>query len=222
MRLMIGRMVRISPVSPELEIASTMSGVVIMPRSPCEASPGCTKNAGVPVLARVAAILPPMCPDLPMPVTMTRPGAGENQAAGPANCPSRRSPASAAPRPRAGSPRGPVVRTMRMTSCVSRFGVGWGNLSRSISKQLRLSYMEPIGFHSILILLGVAVVLVALFRYLRLPQMLAYLCAGIARRAVRHGLDPGPGRHALPRRVRTGVPDVHHRPGILAAASSWR
>lgn len=39
--------------------------------------------------------------------------------------------------------------------------------------------MEPIGFHSILILLGVAVVLVALFRYLHLPQILAYLCAGI-------------------------------------------
>ncbi|MEK7207005.1 MAG: monovalent cation:proton antiporter-2 (CPA2) family protein [Pseudomonadota bacterium] len=39
--------------------------------------------------------------------------------------------------------------------------------------------MDPIGFHSILILLGVAVVLVALFRYLQLPQILAYLCAGI-------------------------------------------
>jgi len=39
--------------------------------------------------------------------------------------------------------------------------------------------MEPIGFHSVVILLGVAVVLVALFRYLRLPQLLAYLCAGI-------------------------------------------
>ncbi|MHB8534280.1 MAG: monovalent cation:proton antiporter-2 (CPA2) family protein [Sulfuricaulis sp.] len=39
--------------------------------------------------------------------------------------------------------------------------------------------MEPIGFHSILILLGVAVVLVALFRYLHLPQVLAYLCAGM-------------------------------------------
>ncbi|MBI3778981.1 MAG: cation:proton antiporter [Gammaproteobacteria bacterium] len=39
--------------------------------------------------------------------------------------------------------------------------------------------MEPIGFHGILILLGVAVVLAALFRYLRLPQILAYLCAGI-------------------------------------------
>ena len=39
--------------------------------------------------------------------------------------------------------------------------------------------MEPIGFQSILILLVVAVVLVALFRYLQLPQVLAYLCAGI-------------------------------------------
>ena len=39
--------------------------------------------------------------------------------------------------------------------------------------------MEPIGFQSILILLVVAVVLVALFRYLHLPQVLAYLCAGI-------------------------------------------
>ncbi len=39
--------------------------------------------------------------------------------------------------------------------------------------------MEPIGFHGILILLGVAVVLAALFRYLRLPQILAYLTAGI-------------------------------------------
>jgi CPA2 family monovalent cation:H+ antiporter-2 len=39
--------------------------------------------------------------------------------------------------------------------------------------------MEPIGFHGILILPGVAVVLAALFRYLRPPQILAYLCAGI-------------------------------------------
>jgi CPA2 family monovalent cation:H+ antiporter-2 len=39
--------------------------------------------------------------------------------------------------------------------------------------------MEPIGFHSILILLGVAVVLVALFRYLRLAADPGDLCAGI-------------------------------------------
>ncbi len=39
--------------------------------------------------------------------------------------------------------------------------------------------MDPFAFHNILILLGVAVVLVALFRYLHLPQILAYLFAGI-------------------------------------------
>ena len=43
------------------------------PRSPCVASAGCRKNADVPVLASVAAILRQMMPDLPMPVTMTRP-----------------------------------------------------------------------------------------------------------------------------------------------------
>src|SRR5436190_7186297 len=37
------------------------------------ASAGCRKNAGVPVLARVAAILRQMMPDLPIPVRMTRP-----------------------------------------------------------------------------------------------------------------------------------------------------
>lgn len=46
---------------------------VIMPMSPWLASAGCTKNAVVPVLARVAAILLPTCPDLPMPTTTTRP-----------------------------------------------------------------------------------------------------------------------------------------------------
>src|SRR3989344_6749036 len=39
--------------------------------------------------------------------------------------------------------------------------------------------MDPIGFHSILLLLGGAVVLVAFFRYLRLPQVLAFICAGV-------------------------------------------
>ena len=44
-----------------------------MPRSPWLASAGCTKNAGVPVEANVAAIFRPTCPDFPMPVTITRP-----------------------------------------------------------------------------------------------------------------------------------------------------
>jgi hypothetical protein len=46
---------------------------VIMPRSPWLASAGCTKNAGVPVLARVEAILLATCPDLPIPLTTVRP-----------------------------------------------------------------------------------------------------------------------------------------------------
>src|ERR1039458_6786531 len=44
-----------------------------MPTSPCAASAGCRKNAGVPVEASVDAILFAICPDLPTPVTITRP-----------------------------------------------------------------------------------------------------------------------------------------------------
>ena len=68
-----GSKVRISGVSPEFDSASSRSSRVIMPMSPWLASAGCRKKAGEPVLARVAAILPPMCPDLPMPVTTIRP-----------------------------------------------------------------------------------------------------------------------------------------------------
>jgi len=39
--------------------------------------------------------------------------------------------------------------------------------------------MQPIGLSGVLILLAVTVVLVVVFRYLRLPQIFAYLCAGI-------------------------------------------
>ena len=56
-RLINGRIVVISTVLPELDIANTTSFPVIMPKSPWLASPGCTKNEGVPVLASVAAIL---------------------------------------------------------------------------------------------------------------------------------------------------------------------
>src|SRR5690606_1975176 len=72
-RLISGSNVTISLVVPELESASTTSSRVIMPMSPWLASAGCTKNAAVPVLASVAAILLPMWPDLPMPTTTTRP-----------------------------------------------------------------------------------------------------------------------------------------------------
>ena len=78
-RLMSGRMRRISSDSPELEMAITTSPEAIIPRSPWLASPGCMKKAGVPVEARVEAILPPTWPDLPMPVTTTRPARGEDR-----------------------------------------------------------------------------------------------------------------------------------------------
>src|SRR4030088_3165054 len=52
----------------------TSSGV-IMPRSPWLASAGWTKNEGLPVDANVAAILWPTWPDLPIPLTTTRPRA---------------------------------------------------------------------------------------------------------------------------------------------------
>src|SRR3989442_1145298 len=72
-RLSGGRIASTSSVSPEFESASTTSPRATMPRSPCTPSAGCRKYAGVPVDARVAAILRPTRPDLPMPVTMTRP-----------------------------------------------------------------------------------------------------------------------------------------------------
>ena len=51
--------------------------------------------------------------------------------------------------------------------------------------------MEHIGFDGILVLMGVVVVLLAVFRYLRLPQILAYLIAGVI--VGPHGLGWIPG-----------------------------
>ena len=62
---------RNSRLSPELEMANSVTSGRSMPRSPWLISPGWTKKALVPVEARVAAILLPMWPDLPMPVTTT-------------------------------------------------------------------------------------------------------------------------------------------------------
>ena len=72
-RRSMGRMAVSSVLSPLLEMASTRSCGVTMPRSPWLASAGCTKKAGVPVEASVAAILRPMWPLLPMPMTTARP-----------------------------------------------------------------------------------------------------------------------------------------------------
>jgi hypothetical protein len=72
-RLMSGTIASSSSLSPEFESAMKTSSRATMPRSPWLASAGWTKYAGVPVLARVDAILRAMCPDFPMPLTTTRP-----------------------------------------------------------------------------------------------------------------------------------------------------
>ena len=66
-----------SAVSPDQEMASRTSPLCTMPRSPWLASAECTNDAGSPVDASVAAIFRPTSPDLPTPVTMTRPRAAE-------------------------------------------------------------------------------------------------------------------------------------------------
>src|SRR3972149_10252023 len=71
--LKTGNKARISSVSPLLDIAIIVSSGIIIPISPCIPSAGCRKNAGVPVLAKVAAIFLPINPDLPIPVTTTLP-----------------------------------------------------------------------------------------------------------------------------------------------------
>ena len=72
-RLSTGKMAANSSLSPLLEMARTTSLSRTMPKSPWLASPGCTNMAGVPVEASVAAILRPMWPLLPMPITTTWP-----------------------------------------------------------------------------------------------------------------------------------------------------
>ena len=72
-RLMVSRRRSSSSVSPLFDNATMTSSDCSTPRSPWIASAGWRKNAGVPVLDSVAAIFRAMMPDLPMPVTMTRP-----------------------------------------------------------------------------------------------------------------------------------------------------
>ena len=109
---MTGRIVSSSAVSPELEMREHDVGAVIMPRSPWLASAGCRKNAGVPVLASVAAILAPIWPDLPMPVTDDAAGAACSSRQACANAPSRRlcSATTPATSMRARADRGRAVR----------------------------------------------------------------------------------------------------------------
>ena len=98
-----------SRVSPELESISTASAAPIMPRSPWLASAGWTNWAGVPVEAKVAAILVAMWPLLPMPLTITRPLTPSSVSTAAAKAPS-----SAAPS--APSAAASMARTRRATA----------------------------------------------------------------------------------------------------------
>src|SRR6267143_1811177 len=63
----------ISSVSPPYETASIASPRASIPKSPCSASAGCRKKDGVPVLDNVEEIFRAINPDLPIPLTTTRP-----------------------------------------------------------------------------------------------------------------------------------------------------
>src|SRR5579883_2877208 len=97
----------------------TASPAAIMPRSPWLASPGWTNCAGVPVEARVAAILRATWPLFPMPVTMTRPRM-------PAISATAASKRSSRPSSKARSPSISMRRTRRAARmpALSRF-LGW-------------------------------------------------------------------------------------------------
>ena len=73
MRRKNGSRATTSAVLPLLLISSATSSWRTMPRSPCAASLDWRKKEGVPSDERVAAILRPMCPALPMPETTILP-----------------------------------------------------------------------------------------------------------------------------------------------------
>ena len=104
-----------SGVSPELERASTASPETTMPRSPWLASAGWTNRAGVPVEAKVAAILRATWPDLPIPVTITRPSAQASSST------ARLKPSASRARPSMTSPDASWSSTRRATARSASF-----------------------------------------------------------------------------------------------------
>src|SRR6476646_7755913 len=105
------------------------------------ASAGCRKNAGVPVLVRVAAIFRQMIPDFPMPVTITRTRHPRRTSTARSNDPSRRSTSA---RIAAAS----VCSTLR-ASARSAMDGGLGSLHDRVDRgqlaEERLDQIEPQG-----------------------------------------------------------------------------
>ena len=65
------KILKISSEFPLFDMAITTSPLLIIPKSPCNASAAFKNTAVVPVEARVAAIFSPIIPDFPIPVTTT-------------------------------------------------------------------------------------------------------------------------------------------------------
>ena len=225
-RLISGTMRSSSSLSPELE----MRDQHVVARDHAEVAvarlaPDARRSAGVPVLARVEAILRAMWPDLPMPLTTTRPLQLEDQRH------ARRESARRGARSSARTASASISSTWRASSsALSRRWRGRGIACTTLSWAQSISplttpplaaTMHDAASRSPLILLAAAVLVVVLFRApapagdARLP----------ARRAWRIGpARAGPGRRtreddALPRRVRRRVPDVLDRPGVQPAAA---
>src|SRR6185437_11079449 len=159
-----------------------MSWGVIMPRSPWLASPGCMKNAGVPVDASVEAILRPIWPDLPMPVTTTRPFVFSS--------PTIMRWARRNPSPRRPFSARTASASMSSTSRArarkrSASAIAWACRSSAIDPEYKSIAHEtsPVtvlhdALPVALILLASAVVVVVLFRQLSIPAILGYLLVG--------------------------------------------
>ena len=201
-RFASGTMVTSSVLSPEFDRAIITSSAVIMPRSPWLASAGCTKKAGVPVLASVAAILWPTWPDFPMPLTTTRPRHASRIASASAKLESRRD-----------DKRGHCARFDVQHALAERDDLIGGELSQRrlhgrgvyasvsldpaareaekacarvgrIIRGQRCVLACPRRMHDTLqltlILLAAAVLVVVVCRQLKLPPLLGYLLVGIA------------------------------------------
>src|ERR1700722_4688204 len=137
----------ISGCSPDQDSAMMTSSAVIMPRSPWPASAAWTKKAGVPVEARVAAILRATWPDLPSPVTINRPLALRMTSAAAANA-EPRSDCSAVASAAMPLPSASSVRKADATAAFTGSGPdesvisGFG-LAMSGSREMRASAFAP-------------------------------------------------------------------------------
>src|SRR5947208_3207978 len=168
-------------------MTTTSSGVII-PRSPCPASAECTKNAGVPVEASVAASLRATCPDFPMPDTTTRPRQSRISCTALTNGSASRfasmviARASVSSTSRA-SASARFASTVRLTTaCAAAVCIAQKYTPREIGPSCSpcYRYRMPATLHLVLILLATAVVVVIACRLVRLPPILGYLAVGIA------------------------------------------